>query len=45
MRVLVIGGSGYVASLVLPILAETHTLRNFDRRPPAWPGQIAITET
>lgn len=37
MRVLVIGGSGYVASLVLPFLAEQHTLRNFDRRPPAEP--------
>lgn len=34
MNVLVIGGSGYVGSLVLPTLAETHTLRVFDRKPP-----------
>lgn len=35
MRVLVIGGSGYVASLVLPTLAQYHTLRIFDRKPPS----------
>ena len=34
MRVLVIGGSGYVAGLVLPRLAQEHTLRIFDKRPP-----------
>ncbi|MDQ5853779.1 MAG: NAD(P)-dependent oxidoreductase [Chloroflexota bacterium] len=35
MCVLVIGGSGYVGGLVLPILAQHHTLRVFDLRPPA----------
>ena len=35
MPVLVIGGSGYVGGLVLPILARHHTLRVFDLRPPA----------
>ena len=34
MHILVIGGSGHVGSLVTPILAENHTLRVFDRRPP-----------
>ena len=35
MRVLVVGGSGYVAGLVLPLLAERHQLRVLDlRRPP-----------
>lgn len=34
MRILVIGGSGHVGSLVTPVLAEKHTLRVFDRRPP-----------
>lgn len=34
MNILVIGGSGFVGSLVLPTLAETHTLRIFDLRPP-----------
>jgi nucleoside-diphosphate-sugar epimerase len=34
MRVLVVGGSGYVASLILPSLAQDHTIRVFDRRPP-----------
>ncbi len=37
MRVLVIGGSGYVAGLVLPLIAEKHTLRVFDLTPPANP--------
>lgn len=34
MRVLVVGGSGIVGSLVVPWLAQTHELRVFDRRPP-----------
>lgn len=34
MRVLVIGGSGDVGSLVLPTLAQQHTLRVLDLRPP-----------
>ncbi len=37
MRVLVIGGSGYVAGLVLPFLAEKHTLRVFDLALPTNP--------
>ena len=35
MRVLVIGGSGYLGTLVLPFLAQRHALRVFDPRPPA----------
>ncbi|MGK4585488.1 NAD-dependent epimerase/dehydratase family protein [Kitasatospora sp. HPMI-4] len=35
MRVLVIGGSGHVGSLVLPALAERHEVRVLDPRPPA----------
>jgi nucleoside-diphosphate-sugar epimerase len=38
MRVLVIGGSGLVGGLVLPYLAQRHTLRIFDLRPPADPN-------
>src|SRR5579871_4298007 len=38
MRLLVVGGSGYVAGLVLPILAEQFALRIFDRVPPRDPG-------
>ena len=34
MNVLIIGGSGYVAGLVLPLLAERHTLRIYDLTPP-----------
>jgi nucleoside-diphosphate-sugar epimerase len=34
MRVLVVGGSGYVASLILPALARRHRIRVLDRRPP-----------
>src|SRR5437588_5725165 len=34
MRILVVGGSGIVGTLVAPILAETHELRVFDLRPP-----------
>ncbi len=38
MRVLVIGGSGYLGTLVLPFLAPQHELRVFDLRPPADPA-------
>ena len=34
MRVLLVGGSGYVAGLVLPLLRQRHTVRVLDRRPP-----------
>jgi nucleoside-diphosphate-sugar epimerase len=34
MRVLVIGGAGRVASLILPTLARQHQIRIFDRKPP-----------
>jgi nucleoside-diphosphate-sugar epimerase len=34
MRVLVVGGSGDVGTLMLPFLAQQHTLRVFDLRPP-----------
>jgi len=35
MKVLVVGGSGYVGGLVLPQLSSRHSLRVFDVRPPA----------
>jgi nucleoside-diphosphate-sugar epimerase len=35
MKVLVIGGSGHVGGLTLPYLAQHHSLRVFDLRPPA----------
>jgi nucleoside-diphosphate-sugar epimerase len=35
MRVLVIGGSGNVGSMTLPLLAQRHALRVFDKKPPA----------
>jgi nucleoside-diphosphate-sugar epimerase len=35
MRVLVVGGSGYVGGLVTPILRQHHGLRIFDPLPPA----------
>jgi nucleoside-diphosphate-sugar epimerase len=38
MRILVIGGSGDVGSLVTPHLSQHHDLRVFDRRPPADPA-------
>jgi len=38
MRVLVIGGAGHVAGLILPALGDHHELRVLDRRPPADPG-------
>lgn len=34
MRVLIVGGSGGVATLVIPTLKTKHTLRIFDLRPP-----------
>ena len=34
LRVLVIGGSGYVGKLILPMLAEQHEVRVFDLAPP-----------
>ena len=38
MKVLVIGGSGIVGSLVLPYLAREHSIRVLDRRPPELAG-------
>jgi nucleoside-diphosphate-sugar epimerase len=38
MRLLLIGGSGDVGTLVIPILRQQHELRVFDLRPPADPG-------
>jgi nucleoside-diphosphate-sugar epimerase len=38
MRVLAVGGSGYLGSLVLPILAEQHTLRILDLHAPSDPS-------
>lgn len=37
MRVLVVGGSGYVAGLVMPALARQHSVRVLDPRAPASP--------
>src|SRR5215207_2498111 len=34
MRILAVGGSGIVGSLVVPILAKTHEVRIFDLQPP-----------
>jgi len=34
MRVLMVGGSGYVAGLALPILSQRHAVRVLDLRPP-----------
>ncbi len=34
MRVLVVGGSGYLGTLVVPLLARCHDLRVFDLQPP-----------
>jgi nucleoside-diphosphate-sugar epimerase len=39
MRVLVVGGSGYVAGLVLPTLARVHAIRVLDPRPAT--GRVA----
>jgi len=38
MKILVVGGSGNVGTLIVPILARTHPIRIFDIRPPP-PGQ------
>jgi nucleoside-diphosphate-sugar epimerase len=38
MRVLAVGGSGYLGKLVLPMLAQQHTLRILDLRAPADPN-------
>lgn len=38
MRVLVIGGSGFVGGLTLPYLKERHELHVFDLKPPADPS-------
>jgi len=35
MRVLVVGGSGYVGRLIVPALADRYTIRVLDPRPPA----------
>jgi nucleoside-diphosphate-sugar epimerase len=36
MKILIVGGSGIVGSLVVPILAQTHAVRVFDLRPPQY---------
>lgn len=38
MHILVVGGAGDVGSLILPHLAQQHTLRVFDLRPPIDPA-------
>lgn len=45
MRVLILGGSGHMGSLVVPLLAQQHQLTIFDRRPPvpAFP-EVAFVE-
>lgn len=46
MRVLIIGASGHVGTLVTPFLKQQHTLRIYDVKPPAdsalayWPGDV-----
>jgi nucleoside-diphosphate-sugar epimerase len=35
LRILVVGGSGFVASITLPYMKEQHHVRVFDLRPPA----------
>ena len=44
MRVLIVGGSGYVASLVTPILSQHYAVRVFDPRPPAVPAERVPAE-
>src|SRR5258706_15478130 len=36
VNVLVVGGSGYVANLILPLIADQFNLHIFDQNPPAW---------
>jgi nucleoside-diphosphate-sugar epimerase len=36
MKTLIVGGSGTVGTLVVPILAQTHAIRVFDLRPPEY---------
>lgn len=36
MRLLVVGGSGFVGTQVVPLLAQEHEIRVFDRRPPTY---------
>ena len=40
MRILVVGGSGFVGGLVLPLLAQQHSVRVFDLRPPVEPVEF-----
>ncbi|MCP4000618.1 MAG: NAD(P)-dependent oxidoreductase [Gammaproteobacteria bacterium] len=35
MKVLIVGGSGYVGALTLPLLSQLHDIRVFDIQPPA----------
>ncbi len=42
MRVLVVGGSGYVAGLVMPLLSQRHAIRVLDRRPPSADAEHVI---
>jgi nucleoside-diphosphate-sugar epimerase len=39
MRVLYVGGSGYVGGLVVPLLRERFAVRVFDLRPPDGEGE------
>jgi nucleoside-diphosphate-sugar epimerase len=47
MRVLMVGGSGYVAGLVLPLLRERHEIHTLDLRPPPAPagGHVLASAT
>lgn len=40
MRVLLVGGSGFVGSQVVPLLAARHELRLYDRRPPPYETDV-----
>jgi len=42
VTVLVVGGSGYVAGLIVPGLAQRHPVRVFDPRPPRTPVGSAV---